>query len=152
MLTSCEVDCNYGYDDQVGKGCGNFILYDRYDIDGYAHTYLYLNIDEAALNLNKRFQSFNVVQSSAISSAIEAYNMDVPPYCNDAIPVKRKRIHVWKLSSGSVAIRTKKKGEDCDFYLTDVILSNALFTDDSGNEIRVDNKAFENVMVGWYVG
>ena len=152
MVLGCRPECDYSVKKPVGMGCGNFGLFDEFEIDGYDHSYLFIQVQKDDLDLNHQFKSFSISSNSSIYGTIESYNMPAPPYCDDAIPVERKLLHSWQLHSGTAQIRILENGNDCQTYIAELILTSAEFTDSTGNSILIESKYFERVVVGWYAG
>ena len=153
LVHSCSRDCSdYSIKNPEGHGCGNFLVFDVYTANACENCYLYVQFDIEKAGLDQDFKMFSVQGSSLVMGGIESYNMNRPPYCNDDIPFSLRLLNSWTLQSGEVSARVAQHHTDCETYLVDLILQNAVFRDSTGNEIAIESQYFHNVIVGWYSG
>lgn len=148
LLTGCKDSCDYGVNKPVGRGCKNFVVFDEIKVDGYRHSYLFIDIKRELLDLGYDFRSFDVTATPAITGGIESFSAAYPPYCTDAIAIDVNLLNSWELSSGTVGIRVVDNENECGTYLAEVILSEVEFMDSTGSTINIKSKYFERVVVG----
>lgn len=151
ILSSCKERCDPKPGYETHTGCGDFLLYDVYDLPEHDHLYITFKLDKEHVKLTKEYQSFDLSTHEHMGSKLEKFNKVNTNYCNDALLPNIEMINSWQLESGTAEARIEWDCES-DVYLVDVIIRYATYKDSSGNEITVDEKAFNNVVVGWFPG
>ena len=117
---------------------------------GHDHCYIRINVDIDSVDLNYEYRSFSVKDENAITGAIECFNLQDGGYC-DIDHINNTLEHSWILTSGTTMIRTIDNNNDCGTYLVELILTDAMFLDSSGQTKFIDRYSFERVLVGYYI-
>lgn len=155
VIIGCEKECEVSSPENLKfNGCFNFMVFDSIKVSGIENSYVSVQVQRDELVLNNQFKSFEIKNSSSITSAIQTFNMQTNDcYCSDAIIPGLKTFNTWIIQSGIVEIRIVRERSECDStYVVDVILKNAIFKDLKNNEIFIEHKAFLNILVNYTLG
>lgn len=155
IISGCEKECEVTNPENLKfNGCFNFMVFDSIKVSGLENSYVSIQVQRDELVLNNKFKSFEIKNNSSITSAIQTFNMETNEcYCSDSVIPGLKTFNTWIIQSGTVEIRIVRERSECDnTYVVDVILKNAIFKDLKNNEIRIEQKAFLNILVNYTLG
>lgn len=150
-LTGCEKGCISNPQNTSTKGCGFLFVYDDHEIPSNPNSYIWVQADDENLNLGSEFKTFDLSLNPHIASAIESWNSPYQ-YCTDALIWGQERTHEWTARSGLAKIRIERDYNSCERgYVVDVELVNVTYEDSTGNQLTVQNKYFDNILVGFRI-
>ncbi|SFT34552.1 hypothetical protein SAMN05216474_0007 [Lishizhenia tianjinensis] len=156
-FASCikEPDCEIVNPEGVNyKGCGNFIVYDLFGEDILQNAIVHVEVDINSFALTQSYKSFDLANHPEILSQITSYNKSTfnGNLCTDGLDPDLTAVNIWTATSGTVNMRIDRPISECDnTYVVDVVVKDAKFVDDNGNEILVTEQNFLHRMVNYQI-
>ncbi|MDX1447229.1 hypothetical protein [Lishizhenia sp.] len=158
IFSACikEPDCEPTNPEGVNyKGCGNFSVFEPFDEGSVQNAIIHIHVDVEAFALTDEYQNFSLTEHPEILAQITSYNKSTMHgnLCTDGLDADLIATNVWTATEGDINMRIARPKSECDdTYVVDVLLNDAKFIDDNGNEILVSKVEFLHRMVNYPIG